>query len=313
MLVVCHRYIVSAAVLFLWGTSANSITTAHASIQTVAPTCEARTINYITDTLPQLCFKSSWSNINATSTTPVQVADPTVTNGGDVENTPKPVSKAGGDVPTATQSESEEEASPSAQSSTSSIVPTASPATETPTEESENGELNDSSFLSFEEWKRQTLEKAGQADANIGKKRVTDGKKRDSASFQNHLDSIGEEGEIDIDIRFGGQRDTGLQAGETAIVREKIEKEERKSKDQHRSKDAGRTCKERFSYASFDAGATILKTHAGAKNSKSVLIENKDSYMRSECSVQNKFIIVELSVCFARSCPHSRKQILTRS
>ncbi|KAG4429449.1 hypothetical protein IFR05_015071 [Cadophora sp. M221] len=66
-------------------------------------------------------------------------------------------------------------------------------------------------------------------------------------------------------------------------------------KEQYRSKDAGKTCKERFNYASFDAGATILKTHHGAKNNKAILIENKDSYMLSECTAENKFAIIELS------------------
>ena len=73
-------------------------------------------------------------------------------------------------------------------------------------------------------------------------------------------------------------------------------------KDQYRSKDAGKTCKERANYASFDAGATILKTHHGAKNHKAVLIENKDSYMLSECTVENKFVIIELSVSSLLRC-----------
>ncbi len=63
----------------------------------------------------------------------------------------------------------------------------------------------------------------------------------------------------------------------------------------YRSKDAGKTCKERFSYSSFDAGATVLKTNKGAKNAKAVLVENKDSYMLLECGTPNKYIIVELS------------------
>ncbi|PHH69688.1 hypothetical protein CDD80_6562 [Ophiocordyceps camponoti-rufipedis] len=62
-----------------------------------------------------------------------------------------------------------------------------------------------------------------------------------------------------------------------------------------RSKDAGKTCKERFSYASFDAGATVLKSAAGAKNARAILVENKDSYMLLECAVPLKYVIVELS------------------
>ncbi|ROT40148.1 hypothetical protein SODALDRAFT_264534, partial [Sodiomyces alkalinus F11] len=63
----------------------------------------------------------------------------------------------------------------------------------------------------------------------------------------------------------------------------------------HRPKDAGKTCKERFSYSSFDAGATVLKTSDGAKNAKAILVENKDSYMLLECAAENKFVIVELT------------------
>ncbi|KKA29484.1 hypothetical protein TD95_001607 [Thielaviopsis punctulata] len=63
----------------------------------------------------------------------------------------------------------------------------------------------------------------------------------------------------------------------------------------HPSKDAGKTCKERFSYSSFDAGATVLKTTKGAKNAKAILRENKDSYMLIECATKNKFVVIELS------------------
>ncbi|KAL3959061.1 hypothetical protein ACCO45_007223 [Purpureocillium lilacinum] len=63
----------------------------------------------------------------------------------------------------------------------------------------------------------------------------------------------------------------------------------------HRSKDAGKTCKERFSYSSFDAGATVLKTAAGAKNARAILVENKDTYMLLECAAASKYVIVELS------------------
>jgi len=62
-----------------------------------------------------------------------------------------------------------------------------------------------------------------------------------------------------------------------------------------RSKDAGKTCKERFSYSSFDAGATVLKTSPGAKNPKAILVENKDTYMLLECAAEQKYFIVELS------------------
>lgn len=169
----------------------------------------------------------------------------------------------------------------------------------------EPSELNEASFLSFEEWKKQALEKAGQANANIGNKKSGTGenKKRDLESIQNNLDSVGDEGEIDLDFNSfrGGEssqktsQTTENPGAETQEEPQEVEKTAKRN-DHYRSKDAGITCKERFSYASFDAGATVLKTHPGAKNPKAILIENKDSYMISECSAENKFIIIELSV-----------------
>jgi hypothetical protein len=305
---VCQRYLLSAAaLLLLCGIDASTITTAPqaSNVPTIAPTCEFRTINYITDTLPQLCLISSWSNAHGTPATSVQSGEAA----GDVgASTKASAVEVGSTVPIAATTG---ESASAGQTSTSSGSPTSSEAAEASATDLEAGELNDASFLSFEEWKKQTLEKAGQADSNIGRKRNLEGKKRDSSSFQNHLDSLGEEGEIDIDIGFGsggrdGRRPDGshiLEAGESEIEEDKTEVTDRKDRDHYRSKDAGKTCKERFSYASFDAGATILKTHPGAKNSKAVLIENKDSYMLSECSAENKFIIVELSVRpFLYSC-----------
>jgi hypothetical protein len=179
---------------------------------------------------------------------------------------------------------------------------------ETPTpsaEDLEPSELNEASFLSFEEWKKQALEKAGQANTNIGNKRagIGENKKRDLESIKNNLDSVGDEGEIDLDFssfRGGGSTEETSQTAENAGAETQEEPPEvektAKRKDHYRINDAGMTCKERFSYASFDAGATVLKTHLGAKNPKAILIENKDSYMLSECSAENKFIIIELSV-----------------
>lgn len=123
---------------------------------------------------------------------------------------------------------------------------------------------------------------------------------------------MGDENELDIDFDvFRGSVDGssishGSRPSEPTGIQETQDEEDTKqSKGEYRSKDAGKTCKERFSYASFDAGATVLKTHPGAKNAKAVLVENKDSYMLSECSAENKFIIIELSVRLPFS-PRSR-------
>jgi hypothetical protein len=241
-------------------------------------TCEARTINYITDSLPQLCLKSSWSAANGTHAKEQNATE----------------AQAGDGIVGSSTGSAEEVSSASLVEAESTAETKEAVATDL-----ETGELNEASFLSFEEWKKQTLDKAGQGN-DIGKRKTGDGKKRDSDSIQNHLESLGDEGEIDLDFgafRSGGKGEETAQTTENAQAEGEGESQEaeKRTKDHYRSKDAGKTCKERFSYASFDAGATVLKTHSGAKNAKSVLIENKDSYMLSECSAE-KFIIIELSV-----------------
>jgi hypothetical protein len=288
-----YRYLAAAGLLLSANATASTITSAPSKaaptdIAEPPKTCEARTINYITDSLPQLCLKSSWS-----------VATGTHAKG---QNTTAEVGDGLSSSETASAS-LEEVSSTSAAEAENTTVTTEAVATDL-----ETGELNEASFLSFEEWKKQTLDKAGQEN-DIGKKKSGDGKKRDSEGIQNHLESLGDEGELDLDFgafRSGGKGEESAQTAESKETdgRQESQEVEPKTKNQLRS-DAGKTCKERFSYASFDAGATVLKTHPGAKNAKSVLIENKDSYMLSECSAENKFIIIELSVCSLTSTPHA--------
>jgi hypothetical protein len=275
----------AAALLLSANATASAITSAASKasptdLAELPRTCEARTINYITDSLPQLCLKSSWSAANGTHAKGQNVTSSVETGDG--------VSGEG----TVTVEE--------VSSTTTAVAESPEETKEAAAADLEVGELNEASFLSFEEWKKQTLEKAGQGN-DIGKKRPGDGKKRDSEGIQNHLDSLGDEGEIDLDFGAFRSAGKGAEASQTTENREADEIQEqeveKRTTDQYRpSKDAGKTCKERFSYASFDAGATVVKTHPGAKNAKSVLIENKDSYMLSECSAENKFIIIELSV-----------------
>ncbi|CZT05084.1 hypothetical protein WAI453_005415 [Rhynchosporium graminicola] len=290
----------AAAASLLLSANASTITSAPKPTAIATETCEFRTINYITDTLPQQCLKSSWSSANGTAA--VKVAE-----GGDVLKTIGTGDVAGNGTATdsgAGASASNQETAQStstgeAISVESANASPASEAAEAAATDLETGELSDTSFLSFEEWKKQTLEKAGQANANIGNKKSAEGRKRESESFQNNLDSLGEEGEIDLDFaafRSGGneeKRSSEDEGGEQGQEMQDVEGGGRK--EQYRSKDAGKTCKERFNYASFDAGATILKTHHGAKNNKAILIENKDAYMLSECTAENKFVIIELS------------------
>lgn len=162
-------------------------------------------------------------------------------------------------------------------------------------------------FLSFEDWKRQNLAKIGQSPESLGA-RVASGppERRRPGGINNALDSLGEDTEIDID--FGGfvpqgpletipspgspnpkETEAGLYATASGESTSRDGTGHRK-----RPKDAGKTCKERTNYASYDCAATTLKTNPECKSSSSVLVENKDSYMLNICSAKNKFFIVEL-------------------
>lgn len=297
MVPVCYRYLVPvvAALLLLKSTPITAITTAPQPSNSLPATCDFRTINYITDTLPQLCGKSSWSSTNITAATKSYVVEnPSTTSDGIVTGTATPSSPdpPHDNVPVPTGTEPiHQTVSSSAESASSSLVSTDIP-------EADSSELNEASFLSFEEWKEQTLKKAGQNNPHIGSKRPGE-KQRDSESVAHSLESFGDEGEIDLGFAFtGNDKDTPRSAeNKEQDLKTDIQDQGESAgrKDQYRSRDAGKTCKERFNYASFDAGATVLKTHHGAKNSKAILVENKDTYMLSKCATANKFLIVELS------------------
>lgn len=168
--------------------------------------------------------------------------------------------------------------------------------------------LDTANFLSFEEWKKQNLAKAGQSVETVGGRPVvadTESRRRPGI-IANALDSLGEDTEIEID--FGGFVSSGKSTYDISSQRDKTgdnrvtseaavdqNKHDRAPASSHtRGKDAGKTCKERFNYASFDCAATVLKTNKESKGSTSVLVENKDSYMLNKCSADNKFFIVEL-------------------
>lgn len=158
--------------------------------------------------------------------------------------------------------------------------------------------LDISKFLSFEEWKKQNLEKVGQSPENVGQGRPqgNEGRRR---PINNALDTLGEEGEIELDFSGFGDTNSRYTQETTADTTKTADAAAAKDSDhatpaRPRSKDAGKTCKERFNYASFDCAATVLKTNNKCKSSSSVLVENKDSYMLNECSSDNKFIIIEL-------------------
>lgn len=199
--------------------------------------------------------------------------------------------------------------------STAEEVPGAVSAPETVTgtqdaEQDTDSLLDSASFLSFEDWKKQNLAKAGQSVENVGGGRrvAAAGKEgRRQPGINNALDSLGDDAEIELE--FGGFGAETPEASPTAWgtpiasphadtleaeARENIHTQRVQQADISRRRDAGTTCKERFNYASFDCAATVLKTNPECKGSSSILVENKDSYMLNECRAQNKFLILEL-------------------
>ena len=282
-------------------------------------TCPARSVNYITQTLLQQCFKTGWKDDNITKTVPQGVS----ANLDHSSSHPPVLSLTASNSAHAisvTSSEKEAQSRPADSrtaddivSSTLQLRATESSASSTQTDPQVSGGtdqdpdadslLDNSNFLSFEQWKVQNLAKAGQSAENVGNARARSHdseSRRRPGGMANVLDSLGEDTEIELD--FGGfvsPDPGGVPASQKPATPESEGRLGETSGNGYpgarsRSKDAGKTCKERFNYASFDCGATVLKTNPESKGSTSVLVENKDSYMLNECSANNKFFIVEL-------------------
>ncbi|KIX09967.1 uncharacterized protein Z518_01048 [Rhinocladiella mackenziei CBS 650.93] len=280
---------------------------------TVTPlTCPFRTANYITHSLPQQCLTSS-RKTNITST-PTEVSiGLSVDRSSDTlfsSEIPKNAS-AGSTTPAETASldlsskpadttpitsqPDQTVSSPSTSDATSSASEAVSD------EPDEDSPLEDAKFLSFEDWKRENLKKAGQSE-HVGKGPGLEQRepRKRPTYVQDSLDSLGDDAEIDFD--FSGFVSDGLESsnhGQPRIgqtIRDSSASVEagRSPRAGVRSKDAGTTCKERFNYASFDCAANVLKTNPEAKSASAVLGNNKDTYMLNECSAPNKFLILEL-------------------
>ena len=283
-------------------------------------TCPARSVNYITESLPQQCLKTPWPKPeNGAHTTSSVLHAASGENGLVHTNT---------QLMTVTATLAPQNDSPPLSPNTGTVspphvdIPNAQPQTfpspstsGAPQETHKDGPegdndspLDKANFLSFEDWKRQNLAKAGQSLDNVGNRggQRDGGTRRRPGSISNALDSLGEDTEIEID--FEGFANLDAAAGATpAEDNSKANKVPSRDDKVHeavhhggsqkvhpRGKDAGKTCKERFNHASFDCAATVLKTNPECKGSTSVLVENKDSYLLNECSAKNKFIIVEL-------------------
>ncbi|KFA75193.1 hypothetical protein S40288_00204 [Stachybotrys chartarum IBT 40288] len=234
--------------------------------------CAARTINYITNTLPQSCLTTSW-----TQTEPAQAGTATAAaQNHDAKQTPK----SDAEPPTA---------------SSATLAEAPDPAGEEPPSES---------FMPFEDWKEMMLRRTGQDPQNLRSRKPSHRPAGHRVPPDSGHSGLGEEDEISLnfDNYLETEENASAQDGgaggdhgqENGLAYEDEDEEEEKPPIR-RSKDAGKTCKERFSYSSFDAGAIILKTSPKAKNPKAILAENKDSYMLLECAAKSKYVIVELS------------------
>ena len=263
-------------------------------------TCPFRTANYITNTLPQKCLKTNWQGIGSYAARLADIGNTTATTE-DAPTGADAVARHTSNVTDETQSASDgkRNADPSATEALDAPASSSSDAkvtTDTPSPETESeSPLDNAKFLSFEEWKKLNLERAGQSPENIQQGKAGSDGRRPQDGLNNALNSLGDEGEIDIG--FGGFGDATPAAPKPEVATQKANAAQPDATEhdpRSRKSDAGTTSKERFNYASFDCAATILKTNPRCKSSSSILVENKDSYMLNECSMDNKFLIVEL-------------------
>jgi len=299
LLLLAHAFIASTA----------QVQTTTSSV-TIASTCPSQSINYITHSLPQQCLTTSWTSkasLGAATDEGVQTSSGPVTSLSGTQDTT---------ITTSTSQLGSVEGSanvPSTFPSQSNATPSTIEASKKPeatldADQEGDSPLDNANFLSFEDWKRQNLAKAGQTAENLGSRIGGGGEsRRTPGGINNALDSLGEDIEIEID--FGGFVDPGSSMPTPLSAKSRIEKEssaannddkkstaaaEDPSGVRRKGKDAGKTCKERSNYASFDCAATVLKTNPESKGSTAVLVENKDNYMLNICSAKNKFLIIEL-------------------
>lgn len=270
-------------------------------------TCPNRTINFITQTLAQQCLKSdrrpqesvpsstSIGNDSASPTSGSTSSDVTIIT---LTQTIRPTA---GTVTLEVPISHDDNRASADVTSSSTASTQEEPATPTLAEAEDDSEspLDNANFLSFEEWKKQNLAKVGQSPDDIGRGQPID-TNRPRPGINNALDTLGEDQEINLDF-------AGFGSGpQIPVVDSQISRGVARSSavpsaggqdleaSSLRSKDAGKTCKERSNYASFDCAATILKSNKECKSASSVLVENKDSYMLNTCSATNKFFIVQL-------------------
>ena len=266
---------------------------------TDSATCPRRTANYITHPLPQQCLRTNRASsataslTNKTAAIEVPAPTPSLDSSSSGNDTESQVSS----IRTTPTASHEQQLRLSTASATKSEQPDMSSSTTATAQEPDETDspLDNANFLSFEDWKRQNLVKSGQSPENLDTRSHSANGDRKRPGINNALDTLGEEGEIELDFSgFGASHDKPSHESASAGSSDPSNAHSSLSSQPARSKDAGKTCKERTNYASFDCAATILKSNQESKSGSSILVENKDSYMLSKCSAKNKFVIVEL-------------------
>jgi hypothetical protein len=179
----------------------------------------------------------------------------------------------------------------SAGSSTTAIT-----MTEQTSEDSVKGEQR-SNFVSFEEWRRATLENEGQNPKDH--KSRTKVRVSDSRQHGQSMDFIDTEG--DIANVFEESTDDSVISRYDKPLYDAIKSDNgaggQKGQNGNFAKDMQKKAlselKERFNYASFDCAALILKANSEARHANAILTENKDQYMLNKCNAK-RFVVVEL-------------------
>ncbi|KAJ6264868.1 hypothetical protein Dda_1021 [Drechslerella dactyloides] len=254
-------------------------------------TCPFRTANYITHGLPQQCLRASRVvSESANATGRRELSDAAADSDGNAPSLNTEIL----DLATTTSINLNEkfEAPQKEKSSPSSASSSPSEREPQPATEDAEAPIDTAKFLSFEEWKAKNLAKAGQSAENFGERAPKEARRRPGA-VPSALDALGEDAEIDLSFD-GSESGDEADGGEPNRQSEAPPAEAIKPDTHVRSKDAGKTCKERFNYASFDCAATVHRTNPESKGASAILVENKDSYMLNKCGAKNKFLIVEL-------------------
>lgn len=129
------------------------------------------------------------------------------------------------------------------------------------------GEVDECRFMSFEEWKRQKQEEAA-AESESASSAASGAADLKSSSTQVSSPQV------------------NTSSASISTIAQPV--------DVAADEEQGHVYKKRFNYASSDCAATIVKANSQAKGALAILHENKDSYLLNQCSLSNKFVVIEM-------------------